>query len=281
MNSLTDTYTLANGVEIPCIGFGTWQNIELAESATAAAIAAGYRHIDTAAVYGNEAEVGTAIRTSGVPREELFITTKLWNSERGYETTMAAFEESMRKLQLEYLDLYLIHWPANATQRADWATPNAETWRAFEELYDAGRIRAIGLSNFTTGYLDELAKTARIAPMVNQIEFHPGYMQTATVQQCQENGIVVEAWSPLGSGRMLADATLNNIAETYNVSVAQLCVRWCLQHGTLPLPKSVSAERIIQNADVFGFEIGDADMPAIDALPESGFSGLHPDTLEF
>ena len=281
MTSLTSTYTLANGAEIPIIGFGTWQNIDLAEAATAAAIQAGYRHIDTAAVYGNEEPVGKAIHESGVPREDLFITTKLWNAERGYETTLAAFEVSLRKLQLEYLDLYLIHWPANANIAANWAEINAATWRAFEELYDAGRIRAIGLSNFSAPYLNELTKTARITPMVNQLEFHPGYPQPENVQLSKDLGMVVEAWSPLGSGRVLNDATLVDIASRYNVSVAQLCVRWCLQHGTLPLPKSVSAERIAENADVFGFEISAEDVAAIDALPETGFSGLHPDRNTF
>lgn len=281
MQSLTDGYTLRNGVEIPCIGFGTWQNIELAEHATRAAIQAGYRHIDTAAVYMNEAEVGDAIHASGVPREDLFITTKLWNSERGYDTTMAAFEESMRKLRLDYLDLYLIHWPANARQFGNWAHLNAETWRAFEDLYEAGRIRAIGLSNFTLGYMQELEKTQRIAPMVNQLEFHPGYMQPETLAYCREKGVVVEAWSPLGNGRVLTEQVLIEIAAGYDVSVAQLCVRWCLQHETLPLPKSVTEERIVQNTDVFGFEISDADMATIDALPEMGFSGLHPDLADF
>lgn len=279
--ALTDTYKMNNGVEIPIIGFGTWQNIDQAESATAAAIAAGYRHIDTAAVYENEEPVANAIHASAVPREELFITTKLYNTERGYETTLAAFEKSMARLKLDYLDLYLVHWPANPAVSEDWAEVNSETWRAFEELYDAGRIRAIGLSNFSVSYLTELTKSARIAPMVNQIEFHPGYMQWDTVQMSQDLGIVVEAWSPLGNGRVLNDPVLVELAAKYGVSVAQLCVRWCLQHGTLPLPKSVSADRIAQNADVFGFEIAAEDMTAIDAMPETGFSGLHPDRVTF
>lgn len=281
MNSLTDTYTLNNGVGIPIIGFGTWQNIEQAEFAVTAAIKAGYRHIDTAAVYENEEPVAKAIHESGVPREELFITTKLYNTERGYDTTMAAFEKSMARLKLDYLDLYLVHWPANPAVEDNWAEVNHETWRAFEELYDAGRIRAIGLSNFSVPYLTELMTTARIKPMVNQIEFHPGYMQLETLQLSQELGIIVEAWSPLGNGRVLSDPILGEIAAKYDTTAAQLCVRWCLQHGTLPLPKSVSAERIAQNANVFGFEIAAEDMAAIDAMPETGFSGLHPDRVTF
>ncbi len=279
--ALTDTYKLNNGVVIPKIGFGTWQNIDQAESATAAAIKAGYRHIDTAAVYENEEPVAKAIHKSGVPREDIFITTKLYNTERGYKTTLAAFEKSMARLKLDYLDLYLVHWPANPAVGENWAETNAETWRAFEEIYDAGRIRAIGLSNFSVPYLTELMKTVRVAPMVNQIEFHPGYMQQETLQMSQDLGIVVEAWSPLGNGRVLTDPVLVEMAARYGVSVAQLCVRWCLQHDTLPLPKSVSADRIAQNADVFGFEISTEDMAAIDAMPETGFSGLHPDRVTF
>ncbi|MCO5217960.1 MAG: aldo/keto reductase [Thermomicrobiales bacterium] len=279
--ALTDTYKLNNGVVIPKIGFGTWQNIDQAESATTAAIKAGYRHIDTAAVYENEEPVARAIHESGVPRGDIFITTKLYNTERGYKTTLAAFEKSMARLNLDYLDLYLVHWPANPAVGENWAETNAETWRAFEELYDAGRIRAIGLSNFSVPYLTELMKTVRVAPMVNQIEFHPGYMQQETLQMSHDLGIVVEAWSPLGNGRVLTDPVLVEMAARYGVSVAQLCVRWCLQHGTLPLPKSVSADRIAQNADVFGFEISTEDMAAIDALPETGFSGLHPDRVTF
>lgn len=280
MNSLTDTYTLANGVRIPCVGFGTWQT-EDAEPSTRAAIELGYRHIDTAFIYGNETSVAKAIHGSGVPREELFITTKLWNAERGYESTLAAFEVSMRNLGLDYLDLYLIHWPANAKQFDNWAYLNAETWRAFEDLHEAGRIKAIGLSNFTPLYIDELMKTARIAPMVDQLEVHPGYDQKEAVAYCKANNILVEAWSPIGSGRLLDDPMLVHIAGEYGVSVAQLCIRWCLQHDLLPLPKSVTPEYIAQNADVFGFEIDERHMKAIDDMDDIGFSGMHPDEVDF
>lgn len=280
MQSLTDTFTLANGVQIPCVGFGTWQTDD-ARPSTLAAIQAGYRHIDTADVYGNEETVAAAVRESGVPREDLFITTKLWNANRGYETTLAAFDESMRKLGTDYVDLYLIHWPANALQFANWAELNAETWRAFEDLYDAGKIKAIGLSNFTVPYIEELKKTWRIVPMANQIEFHPGYRQEETFAYCQRHNILVEAWSPLGSGRLLLDPQLTQIANEYGVTVAQLCVHWCLQQGVLPLPKSVTSARIAENADVFGFEIAENDITAINAMVETGFSGMHPDTADW
>lgn len=277
MQSLTDTFTLSNGVEIPCIGFGTWQTDD-ARTSTLAAIQAEYRHIDTADAYGNEETVAAAVRESGVPREELFLTTKLWNANRGYDTTLAAFEESARKLETNYIDLYLIHWPANALQFSNWAELNAETWRAFEDLYDAGRIRAIGLSNFTVPYIEELKKTSRIEPMVNQIEFHPGYRQEETLEYCQNQDILIEAWSPLGSGRLLQDSQLTQIANEYGITVAQLCVRWCLQQGVLPLPKSVAPDRIAENADVFEFEIAEKDIAVINAMVETGFSGMHPDT---
>lgn len=283
MTARTDTYTLNNGTTIPSVGFGTWQMEDdaLAAAAVKTAIQAGYRHVDTAATYGNEKGVGHGIVESGIPREEIFLTTKLWNAERGYETTIAAFEASLNRLGTDYVDLYLIHWPANPKQFDNWQQLNAETWRAFEDLYDAGRIKAIGLSNFTPVFLEPLLETARIAPMVDQIEFHPGYWQPETLQYCQEHDILVEAWSPLGSGRMLENETLGAIAQQHGVSVAQVCIRWCLQHGTLPLPKSATPERIVANAEVFGFALSDDEMRQIDELPTSGYSGMHPERVDF
>lgn len=281
MNKLTDTFTLKNGSEIPCIGFGTWQTPsgDVAVAAVQAAIAAGYRHIDAAAVYKNETSVGEGIKTSGVKRDELFVTSKVWNTERGYETTIAAFAQTLADLQLDYLDLYLIHWPASASQFKNWEQINLETWRAMTDLYKAGKIRAIGVSNFMPHHLAALLKT-EVPPMVNQIEFHPGQMQTETVTFCKQHDILVEAWSPLGSGRMLDDVRLKNIAEKYGKSVAQLCIRWCLQNGVLPLPKSVTPSRILDNAQIFDFAISELDMAAINSLPYFGGSGLHPDTYK-
>lgn len=283
MNTLTDSYTLANAVKIPCVGFGTWQTPdgETTTQSVLAALEAGYRHVDTAAVYGNEKGVGDAIKKSGINREELFITSKLWNSERGYETTLAAFEVTMEKLQLETLDLYLIHWPAAKGDAADWQKTNLDTWRAFEHLYNTKRIRAIGVSNFLPHHLEPLIRDAAVRPMVNQIEFHPGFMQKESVDFCRAHNILIQAWSPLGTGKMLTDKTLAAIAAKYSKSVAQLCIRWCLQHDTLPLPKSVTPSRIRENAQVFDFAISDADMATINAMPYFGGSGLNPDEINF
>lgn len=282
MKSLSSPMKLYNGYEIPCVGFGTWQTPDgqTAVSAVKAAIEAGYRHIDTAAAYGNEASVGQAIRESGVSRSELFVTSKLWNTQRGYDKTIAAFEQTRKDLQLDYLDLYLIHWPASEHQFANWEEINYDTWRAMIELYQAGKIRAIGVSNFLPHHLVPLMESA-VKPMVNQIEFHPGQMQKSTLQYCQTNQILVEAWSPLGTGRMLSNPLLQEIAGHYQKSVAQLCIRWCLQNDVLPLPKSVTPKRIIENAQVFDFEISAEDMATIDAMPYFGGSGLHPDQVDF
>lgn len=282
MKKLIDCFKLANGVEIPCVGFGTWQAADgdISRNAVETALKVGYRHIDTAAAYKNEGSVGEAVKNSGIAREEIFVTSKVWNKSRGYDTTMAAFEKTMARLGLDYLDLYLIHWPANKLQFDNWNEINLSTWKAMTELYKAGRIKAIGVSNFRPHHLKSLLET-EVAPMVNQIEFHPGYMQTDNVKFCRENGIVVEGWSPLGSGRVLSDPDLAKIAGKYGKSVAQLCIKWCLQHDVLPLPKSVTPERIAQNAEVFDFEISAEDMMFIDSMPEMGFSGFDPDLADF
>lgn len=283
MISLSDNYTLRNGVPIPCVGFGTWQTPDgaVAIKAIRSALECGYRHIDTAAVYGNEKSVGEALADSGIARKELFVTSKLWNTERGYEKTLAAFEQTLDDLQLTYLDLYLIHWPAAKGSQEEWARINLDTWHAFEKLYVDGLIRAIGVSNFLPHHLSALIEQAEIVPLVDQIEYHPGYTQKETVQFCKDHDILVEAWSPLGTGKMLSNSTLLQIAATYEKSVAQLCIRWCLQNGTLPLPKSVTPSRIAENADVFDFTITAEDMATIDALPFFGGSGLNPDTINF
>lgn len=283
MIQFSDDFQLSNGVRIPCIGFGTWQSPEGEATfrSVLAAIGCGYRHIDTAAIYGNERSVGQAIKASGASRESLFVTSKVWNSSRGYDKTLAAFDRTMADLGLEYLDLYLIHWPAARGNPEVWQQTNAETWRAMEQLHKDGRIRAIGVSNFLRHHLEPLVNRAAIKPMVNQIELHPGQMQPEIVAYCKANNMVVEAWGPLGTGRMLANPTLAAIAAGYGRSVAQLCIRWSLQNDFLPLPKSNHAERIRENAEVFDFEISAADMAFINAMPYFGGSGHNPDRVNF
>jgi len=282
MKTAADKPKLSNGYEIPCVGFGTWKinGDEAAERAVINAINAGYRHIDTAAVYGNETGVGKAVKKCGIKREELFITSKVWNTMRGYDNTLAAFDESMEKLDLKYLDLYLIHWPASKNRFENWEKINYETWQALIKLYSEGKVRAIGVSNFLPHHLEALM-SAEIKPMVNQIEFHPGKMQDDALSFCRENNILVEAWSPLGRGAVLDNETLKDIAGKYNKSVAQICIKWCLQNGVLPLPKSVTPERVKENANVFDFEISDADMKIINEMPFCGGSSLHPDSIDF
>ncbi|APU97313.1 aldo/keto reductase [Sphingobacterium siyangense] len=277
------TFKLNNGVEIPAIGFGTWQIPEGEEAyqAVKEALAAGYTHIDTAAIYGNEKSVGKAIKDSGIDRNSLFITTKLWNTERGYDKTIAAFEQSLSDLQLDYLDLYLIHWPANETQFANWSDINADTWRAFEHLYQQGKIRAIGVSNFPKDYLAKLLESATIVPAVNQIEFHPGYLQKDTVALCKSNDILVQAWSPLGSGRILQDETLIALAKEKNTSVGQLCIKFALSQGILPLPKSTNPDNIKRNLAIDDFELTASNIKTILELPQMGFSGSDPKKVAF
>ncbi|MDR0644048.1 MAG: aldo/keto reductase [Treponema sp.] len=281
MKSLTDSYQLSNGVEIPCVGFGTWQmpNGEAAVSSVKTAIATGYRHIDTAQGYDNEESVGRAVKESGVKREELFITSKLTNSEHGYEKTLAAFEGTMKKLDMGYLDLFLIHWPNPVAFRNNWHEVNAETWKAFEELYQAKRIRAIGISNFHQRHIEPLLKTATIAPMVNQIRLCPGDTQDEVVAYCRSQGMVLEAYSPLGVGRIFEVPEMQALAQKYGKSIAQICIRWSLQMGFLPLPKSVTPSRIKENADVFGFDLSEDDVKFIAALKGCVGYSLDPDKI--
>lgn len=276
---LKETVKLANGVYIPCPGFGTWKLAEGDEaySAVKAAVSAGYRHIDTAFIYRNEKSVGKAVRESDVGRETLFVTSKVWDDDRGYDKTLYAFERSIKLLGLEYLDLYLIHWPACAYRTEKWREENLSTWRALERLYKEGRIRAIGVSNFLVHHLEALIKEAEIAPMVDQIEFHPGHIQKETLSFCQSNNILVEGWSPLGRGSLTGEVLIVELAAAYNRSPAQICLRWALQNGVLPLPKSVTPERIVQNLNIFDFELSKEDMNRLNSMPSAGYSGLDPD----
>lgn len=272
-NSLKDTTTLHNGVKMPWMGLGVFkveEGEEVVESVKAA-LKNGYISIDTAAIYGNEEGVGKAIKESGIPREDLFITTKLWNSEQGYEKTLKAFETSMEKLGLDYLDLYLIHWPGKDKYK--------DTWKAFEKLYKDGKIRAIGVSNFQVHHLEDLMSEAEVKPMVNQVEFHPHLTQKELLAFCKEQGIALEAWSPLKQGQLLDEPLLKEIAEKYNKSVAQVILRWDLQHEVITIPKSTKEHRIIENADVFDFELSQEEVEKIDSLNQDSRAGSHPDTL--
>jgi diketogulonate reductase-like aldo/keto reductase len=281
--SLADTFTLSNGVTIPCVGFGTWQTPdgEVAVSSVKAALEAGYRHIDTAAIYGNEESVGRAIRESGIKRNEIFLTTKLWNDDHGYDSTLRAFEASSKRLGTDYFDLYLIHWPNPAKFRSNWQEANAGTWRAFEELYQAGKLRAIGVSNFHQRHLEPLLEKAVVAPQVNQIRLCPGCTQDAVVEYCRAKNILLEAYSPLGVGKIFEAPEMKVFADKYRRSIAQICIRWSLQRGYLPLPKSVTPERILENTKVFDFELSREDVEKIAGL--TGIAGLdqNPDTTGY
>ncbi|MCY8198339.1 glyoxal/methylglyoxal reductase [Bacillus subtilis] len=273
--SLKDTVKLHNGVEMPWFGLGVFkvENGNEATESVKAAIKNGYRSIDTAAIYKNEEGVGIGIKESGVAREELFITSKVWNEDQGYETTLAAFEKSLERLQLDYLDLYLIHWPGKDKYK--------DTWRALEKLYKDGKIRAIGVSNFQVHHLEELLKDAEIKPMVNQVEFHPRLTQKELREYCKAQGIQLEAWSPLMQGQLLDNEVLTQIAEKHNKSVAQVILRWDLQHEVVTIPKSIKEHRIIENADIFDFELSQEDMDKIDALNKDERVGPNPDELLF
>lgn len=263
---------LNNGKYIPSIGFGTSlvtgeECIRTIENA----LKVGYRHIDTASVYENEAEIGIAIKQSKIDRSELFITSKVWKDSMGYENTLKSFENSLKKLDLEYIDLFLIHWPNNKDEQL-----TLDTWKALEKLYKDGKVKAIGVSNFLKHHLEKLLEKCEIIPMVDQIEFHPGLMRPETLQFCKEKNIVVEAWAPLGKGKMLNNETLLQMAEKYNVSIAKLCLKWCLQNDVIPLPKSQNEERMKQNLDLFQFNISAEDMEIINNMEFFAGSDMDP-----
>jgi diketogulonate reductase-like aldo/keto reductase len=284
--SLTDCITLKNGVKIPCVGFGTWQTADGDEARNAIkyALDAGYRHIDGAAVYGNERSIGEAVKAYGLPRDELFITSKLVNRVRGYDETKAALKKSLADLRLDYLDLYLVHWPNPIAFRDRWEYWNAESWRAFEDLCDEGLIRAIGVSNFHAHHLDALYKTARINPVINQIRLCPGETQPEVVKASRARDLLLEAYSPFGGSgpaNVLKDPKIIKISEKYGKTAAQVCVRWCLQTDFLPLPKSADASRIAGNAKVFDFELDAGDMEILNNI--SGYKSPfpHPDNTSW
>ena len=267
MNS-TDFFTLTNGVKIPVIGFGTWQipSGEMAYNSVTAALKSGYRHIDTAFAYGNEASVGQAIRDSGIDRKEIFVTSKLPAEIKNYALARRYAENTMKNIGLEYIDLYLIHapWPWNQIG-ADYTKQNIEIWKAMEEFYESGKTRSIGISNFNVSDINAILETCRIRPMVDQIKFHIGHGQQEIREHCANNNILVEGYSPLATGNLLHNTAIAGIAKKYGKSVAQLSIRYVLQKGALPLPKSTHPEYISQNLDV-DFEIAEDDMKVLDGL---------------
>lgn len=275
--SLADRVVLKNGVEIPWIGLGVWkvEDGDIVAQAVKTAIRSGYRSIDTAAKYNNESGVGQGIKESEVPREELFITSKVWNSDQGYDSTLQAFEESRKKLGLEYLDLYLIHWPVKGKYK--------ETWKALEKLNKEGLVRAIGVSNFQIHHLEDLLAGAEITPQVNQVEFHPRLTQKPLLEYTKQQGIQLEAWSPLAQGGigLFDERVIVDLARKYGKSPAQIVLRWDLQNGVVAIPKSVNEGRIRENADIFDFTLTDEEISAISGLNQDKRLGADPDNFNF
>lgn len=259
MNEIINFVELRNGVKMPLLGFGTYKSgeEEVTKNSVIEALSLGYRHIDTATLYGNEEAIGKGIIESRLIREDIFITSKVWKADMGYDKTLKAFQQSLNKLQVKYLDLYLIHWPSPLVN---------ETWRALEKLYEEGKVRAIGVSNFTEEHLDKLLDTANIIPMVNQIEFHPELTQLKLREFCKKKNIQIEAWAPLMRGRILNYEVLIKMAAKYKKTVAQIVLRWDLQLGIVTIPKSSNPSRIKENADIFDFNISNEDINKISSL---------------
>ena len=283
LKSIADMRELSNGVNIPCVGYGTWKTPDGEETVQAVvnALQCGYRHIDTAQLYGNEESVGRGIRESGLSRQDVFVTTKLKNTEQGYDSTLKAFEGSLKRLGLEYLDLYLIHWPIPGMYKENWKQVSRDTWKAMERLYEEKLIRAIGLSNFLPHHIENLEASANVQPAVDQLEIHPTFTQKETVKYCQDKGILVEAWSPLGHGAVLENETLKEIAGAHKKSVAQVALRWELQQGILPISKSLNPGRMKQNSEIFDFQLTEQEMKIITDLGEDGRTGPDPDNINF
>lgn len=275
LQSPASSFTLANGVKMPCLGLGVFQVPDQQQAAQSVnwALQAGYRHIDTAAIYQNEEGVGQGLRDAGLPREEVFVTTKVWNADFGYDSTLKAYDESLRKLGLDYVDLYLVHWPVKGKYK--------DTWKALETLYKEGRVRAIGVSNFLVHQLQDLLQDANIVPMVNQVEFHPYLRQPELMDFCAQKGIQMEAWAPLMQGRFTEEPLLSTLAQKYGRTPAQILLRWDLQHGVVTIPKSVREARIRENAQVFDFALSAEDMSLLDALDKGERIGPDPDNFDF
>lgn len=278
MRKITDlqgTFELNNGVQMPYFGLGVYLSQDGNEviNAVKYALEKGYRHIDTASIYKNEKGVGEGIKQSRVARDEIFVVSKVWNSDQGYETTLKAFDDSLKRLDLDYLDLYLVHWPKEGLYK--------DTWRALEKLYREKRVRAIGVSNFLQHHLEDLMSDTEIVPMVNQMEFHPYLVQQDLIDFCHEKGIQYEAWSPMMQGHIFAMEEFKSLAEKYNKTIAQIVLRWDLQKGVVTIPKSVKNNRIVANADIFDFELEAKDMELLDAMDKGKRFGPDPDNFDF
>ncbi|MBM7647661.1 diketogulonate reductase-like aldo/keto reductase [Bacillus ectoiniformans] len=275
IKKINDTVQLHNGIHIPRLGLGVYKMTDDQETLQAikGALSEGYRLIDTAAFYDNEAIVGEAVRQSGINRKDLFITSKVWNSDQGYDETLRAFEQSLTKLKMDYMDLYLIHWPV--------ADKYKESWRAIERLYEEGIVKSIGVSNFKIHHLEDLMTQANTKPMVNQVELHPYLSQQELRDYCNEQQIAVEAWSPIARNRLADEPVLNQLANHYNKTVAQIILRWHLQNDVIIIPKSVHLNRLKENADLFDFELTADDMAAVHAINKNQRFGADPDTFDF
>lgn len=275
IKSIKDYTTLNNGLKMPWLGFGVFRLEEGqdVEGAVLNALETGYRSIDTATVYKNERGVGAAIRKSGVPRKEIFLTTKVWNDDQRQKRTQAAFEESLERLDTDYVDLYLVHWPVKGHYQ--------DTWKMMEEIYQSGRAKAVGVSNFLIHHLEDIINDCQVMPSVNQVEFHPYLFQPELLKFCQENKIQLEAWSPLMKGQVTNDKTHLELAEKYAKTPAQIVLRWDLQHEVVTIPKSGRADRIFENAQIFDFELSEEDMNILDALDEGKRLGPDPDHFDF
>ncbi len=275
ISNIGDCSILNNGVEMPWLGFGVFglEDGQQVEGAVRQALDIGYRSIDTATIYRNERGVGTAIRKCGIPRDEIFLTTKVWNDDQRARRTPAAFEESLNRLQVDYVDLYLVHWPVKGCYK--------ETWREMEKIYRSGRARSIGVSNFMPNHLDDLLSDCEVVPSVNQVEFHPHLVQPQLLAYCRNRKIQVQAWSPLISGQIASDPTALSLAEKYRKTPAQIVLRWDLQHEVVTIPKSKQPDRIAENADIFDFELADEDMNLLDASDTGQRIGPDPNNFDF
>lgn len=272
---------LRNGNKLPCVGLGTWQitNHSLMAEIIAAAFNEEYRLFDTAAAYSNEIALSKALAVSDIKREDIFISDKVWNTNRGYEAVQDACKKSLKKLKTDYLDLYLVHWPASIKLYDNWAEINGDTWRGMEKLYKDGLVKNIGVCNFKIHHLEELKNTAEIMPFVNQIEFHPGFFQKEILDYCKKEGIVVEASSPLGNGQILQNQVLCDVAKRNNVSAARVCLRWAIQKGCIVIPKTSNKNRLVENISVFNFQLNNDDITEIDNIVCCGGIGIDPDEV--